>query len=93
MANDSSGQPPPPPTIGKLKSMGLAGVWVSCTRAGCQRSVAPGFDQLGLPDDLLFPEIPARRRFICSGCGAKTVSVTPDWREYRALGGMGKPYP
>jgi hypothetical protein len=72
--------------------MDVAGVWVSCTRDGCKRSVALGFDQLGLPDDLLFPQIPARRRFVCSGCGAKTVSVTPDWRAYGARG-MGKPYP
>jgi hypothetical protein len=50
------------------------------------------FDQLGLPADLPFPDIPARRRFVCSACGGVTASVTPDWREYRARG-MGKPYP
>jgi hypothetical protein len=84
--------PIPPPTIGHMKMLGLAGVWVTCTRDRCHRDVALGFDQLGLPDDLPFPEIGARRRFVCSACGSKAVSVTPDWREYRARG-MGKPYP
>ena len=82
----TSTPPIQPPTIGHMKSLGLTGVWVSCTRDGCKRSVALEWDKIGLPDDLPFPEIPARRRFVCSSCGAAAVSVTPDWREYRFQG-------
>jgi len=34
------------------------------------------FDALDLADDLQFPSI-ARRGFVCSRCGARTVSVMP----------------
>ena len=78
-----------PPTIGKLRAMGLEGMWVHCARAGCGHSAALAFDRLGLPDDVPFPEISPRRRFTCSGCGAVASAVTPDWREYHASG-MGK---
>ena len=81
-----------PPTIGHMKALGLAGAWVTCTRAGCGRDVAISFYELGLPDGLPFPQIGVRRRFACSACGPKAVSVTPDWRDYRARG-VGKPYP
>lgn len=45
--------PAKPPTIGRMKALGLADVWVTCTRADCGRDVTLSFDQLGLPDDLL----------------------------------------
>ena len=88
----TANMPPAPPTIGSSKTEGLTGVWVTCLHPDCRRSVALEWDRLGLPDDTPFLEIGARRRFVCSGCGSREVSVTPDWREYRAQG-MGRSYP
>lgn len=75
----------PPPTIADLKAIGMTGVQVTCDF--CQRSKAMAWDALGLPDEMLFPTIVHRRRFSCSACDRKGVTVVPDWRTYCPQGG------
>ncbi len=76
--------PPKPPTIAKLKSMGLEGVEVMCR--DCRRSTALPFNVIALPDETLFPYIVKLRRFRCEGCGSHKAVVTPDWRGMNARG-------
>jgi len=75
-----------PPTIAQLKGHGLEGLFVTCANAACQHSTPFTFAALGLPDDLQFPAISQRRRFVCTQCGARTVNAMPDWRKLRAIG-------
>ncbi len=72
------------PTIGWSRGMGLTAFSVWCTR--CKHAARFTFDALGLPDDLVFLDIPSARRFVCTGCGARSPAVMPDWRGYVASG-------
>lgn len=56
---------PPPPTIDHLKSKGIEGIIVSCAR--CLRNVSVGWAVVNLDDQLLYPEVPVRKRFRCTG--------------------------
>jgi hypothetical protein len=76
----------PPPTIGKLKAMGVRQFAVTCARPGCRHSSKVTFKQAGLPDEMYFPDIAYVRRFTCTACGAREVAVTPDWTTHRAAG-------
>jgi len=76
-----------PPTIAKLKQMGLTGVLPLCR--DCKHSGAVAFETLALPDDTPFPTISRHRRFRCLACGSRDCEVTPDWANYRASG-MGR---
>jgi hypothetical protein len=77
------------PTIAHLKGHGLGGLWVTCANAACQHSAPFTFAALYLDDDEPFPSIARRRRFVCTQCGARSVSVMPDWRKLNAPG-MGR---
>ena len=70
--------PLPPPTVGYLRGMGLTGLFVTCDR--CGHSVAVAFDALNIPANLEFPAIKQARRFVCSECSGRAVSIMPDWR-------------
>jgi hypothetical protein len=41
------------------------------------------FSVLGLPDELPCPAIGRRRKFVCTQCGGRRVSLSPDWRPRR----------
>ncbi len=70
----------PPPSIGYLRrENGIEGVRVSCTGLNCGRMQAMTFDELGLPESTLFPEIARRRRWLCTGCGSREVTCMPNW--------------
>ena len=60
--------PPNPPTIARLKAMGVAGVFAFCRN--CKRSEPVPFDVVALPDETLFSNISKLRRFRCEGCGS-----------------------
>ena len=79
----------PPPTIARLREMGVEGVFAVCGNADCRHSAPISFDVLGVQDDVFFPEIIRRRKFVCSQCGGRVASLTPDWRGLKASG-MGK---
>ena len=72
----------PPPTVGQLRSQGVAGFVVTCDR--CRHSSDLMFDAMAIPGDLAFPAIRSARRFVCTGCGGRAVHVMPDWRGVNA---------
>jgi len=59
------------PTIAHLKGHGLEGLLVTCANAACLHSTPFPFDALGLADDVAFPSIARRRRFVCSRAAAR----------------------
>ena len=75
-----------PPTIAHLKDHGLEGLFVTCSNPRCLHAAPFTFATLGLPDELPFPTIDGHRRFVCTHCGGRRVSVSPDWRAHRAYG-------
>jgi hypothetical protein len=77
-----------PPTIAHLKSDGLDGLFVTCANAACRHSTPFTFAALGLPDELQFPAIAQRRRFVCTRCGARAVNIMPAWRKFNAGNGV-----
>ena len=81
--------PPPtakPPTIAKLKSMGADKFSVTCAQAFCLHSACVSFAAAGVEDQAPFPSITARRRFVCTRCGGRKVSIMPDWTNHTAHG-------
>jgi hypothetical protein len=76
----------PPPTIAKLKSMGLSGFRVTCDLMTCRHSASLAFEAAGVDDSAAFPSISERRRFVCSRCGGRAISIMPDWRGHKASG-------
>ena len=75
-----------PPTIAQLKAQGVTGFGVTCNSRPCFHSAYLTFDVAGVADGEEFPSITARRRFVCSACGGRSVRVMPDWRMHRAEG-------
>jgi hypothetical protein len=76
----------PLPTIGDTRAMGVTAFSVTSAKAACIWSADFDFDALRLPDEMAFVHIPRHRRFVCSRCGFRQVSVMPDWRQYAASG-------
>ena len=74
----------PPPTIAKLKSMGVRRFSVTCSKFDCRHSANVDFAQAGLPDNLYFPDIAMVRRVTCAKCGGRDVGLMPDWTTHRA---------
>jgi hypothetical protein len=66
-----------PPTIAHLKSQGLTGARVFCTK--CHRMREVTWQLFGLADKTPFPDIALHKRFVCSGCGSRAFTITPDW--------------
>jgi hypothetical protein len=74
-----------PPDIAHFKGHGLRGVLITCTN--CTRMSVMGWEKLGLPDSTPFPDIDRLKRFACSACGSKAVTIAPDWTACRPKGG------
>jgi len=66
---------PTPPTIAKLKNMGVLRFAVTCARANCRHSSKVTFEQAGLPENLHFTDIALVRRFTCVKCGGREVAI------------------
>jgi hypothetical protein len=77
----------PPPTIARLKSMGITAFTTTCS--ACRHSGKITFQAALVDDAELFPSIVERRRFVCTKCGSHDVSVMPDWSGHKATG-LGK---
>ncbi len=77
-----------PMTIASARAFGLSGVEVVCK--SCRRSAPLAFGDLGLADATPIPAVAKSRRFVCSGCGSRSVVSLPDWSGYVApgMGGM-----
>ena len=82
-------RPYDPMTIANANELGLTGVILYCRK--CHREGSASFDSLKLSRDTPVPEIVKARRFVCSGCGGRSVVSLPDWADYKApgAGGMG----
>ena len=74
----------PPATIAGLRTNGVTGARVRCTREGCHRLTIVAFDAMGLSEAMPFPLIATAKRWVCSGCGGRAVEVMPDWPDPRA---------
>ena len=81
----------PPPTIGDFRAMGIRGFSVTCAGLLCRHVGEVTFDTLGLPDAVVFLQIPRHGRLLCSRCGGREVQVFPDWRDVGAEGNAKKP--
>jgi hypothetical protein len=66
--------------------MGADGFRVTCAHADCLHSAFVTFAAAGVDDRAPFPSIAERRRFVCTCCGGRAVSITPDWRGHGAQG-------
>ena len=75
-----------PPTVAHLKSMGVSAFNVTCAHAYCLHSASLTFAAAGVEDRAPFPLIAERRRFVCTRCGSRAVSIMPDWRGHKASG-------
>lgn len=76
----------PLPTIGDSRRSGIVACDVQCAGPDCWHQVGVTFDDLGLPDETVFVDIPRLRRFRCRKCGCRQVRVSPDWTDHRAQG-------
>jgi len=76
----------PLPTVGDTRREGISSLRVTCGNAACVWSAYFDFDTLKLPEEMIFVQVPCFRRFVCSRCGGRAVSVMPDWRQYAASG-------
>ena len=84
--------PGPPPTIGHVKDEGIKSFSIICRTPKCWQEKLFTFDELGLPDEMIFIHIPHNRRFRCSACGGHDVRVYPNNLESWASG-TGRPQP
>jgi len=75
-----------PPTIAGLKAQGADAFRVTCAQSFCLHSAFLTFAAVSVDDAAEFPSITERRRFICTLCGGRAVSIMPDWRKHRARG-------
>jgi hypothetical protein len=79
----------PPPTIARLKLKGADAFRVTCARAFCLHSGFVSFAAAGVEDHAPFPSIAERRRFLCTRCGSRAITIMPDWRNHKAQGVAG----
>ena len=71
-------------TLGNMRALGITSIDVKC---GCGREAIT--DASGWPDSI---EIPALRWHLkCTECGGRPIDVRPNWAQYRASGGNGRP--
>ena len=66
------------PTIGSVKAQGVRGVIVECRKGECGNRRKLSFDDLKLPDSVVFVEIAKHRSFRCYRCGGGEVLVMAD---------------
>jgi len=76
----------PPPTIAALRALGADAFRVTCAQSSCLHSAFVTFAAAGIDDSAEFPSITARRRFHCTLCGGRAVTIMPDWRRHNAQG-------
>lgn len=81
----------PLPTVGDTRKEGISALGVTCGNPACLWSAYFDFDALKLPDAMAFVHVPRYRRFVCSRCGGRAVSVMPDWRQQLAQGNGKRP--
>ncbi|REF87879.1 hypothetical protein DES32_1514 [Methylovirgula ligni] len=68
----------PPPTIAAFAANRGPRVIVYCERIECFHHAAFDVREFGLPDELPVTDILRHRRFVCSQCGNRRVSIRPE---------------
>jgi hypothetical protein len=76
----------PPATITDLRRIGLSAFNIECAELYCYHQARIEFDTPGLPDELSTLDATKHRRFVCTKCGARKVTVHACWRDFSALG-------
>ena len=76
-------------TIADIRVLGINGFGVTCSH--CYRTRKFGFDELRLEARVVFSHIPHVRRFVCTGCGWRKVSMMPDWLQVSLRGDGTRP--
>ena len=78
-----------PPTIGDCRRQKQDAFFVTCARGGCFHRKRFTFDELNLPDTMIFVNIPFYFRFRCVRCGERRITLTPDWSNHAVPGHPG----
>lgn len=76
----------PPATIADMRRIGVSAFIIECAALYCYHQARMEFDALGLPDELSSLDITKHRRFVCTKCGARKVTVHACWRDFSAPG-------
>ncbi len=76
----------PPPDVGHFRSIGLKALHIRCLADPCGHVGWKTYDELALPNDLIFIRIARYRHFVCSRCGKRQFEISADWRDHRAAG-------
>ncbi len=82
------------PTIGSLKEQGSTRFTVHCSNSAayCHNQRIFTYDDIGLPDETIFIQIPFKRHFVCLSCGKSQVTLMaqfaprPGTSDYRGEG-------
>lgn len=74
------------PTIRHYLDIGITRCSVICSRVGCFHSGTVTFERIALSGETILRDIPRYRRFHCTMCGERRVSIEPEWLEYRPPG-------
>jgi hypothetical protein len=80
----------PTKTIGDARAGGETRFTIHCEATGCHHRAEMSFDELGLPDDVIFVDIPRVKRFTCSKCGRRNVKVMPIFPAAKGTPGYGE---
>jgi len=75
------------PNVAHDRAHGITSLRVYCA-AGlvCPHSKGFTFDELQLTDDMVIIKIPQHRRFVCTQCGSRKVTIRSVWPEGRPTG-------
>ena len=69
----------PTKSVADARAAGEAALTVHCLNMArhCYHQARKSFDELKLPDEMIFVHIPQHRRFACTQCGGRIVKVMP----------------
>jgi hypothetical protein len=83
----------PTKTIADARAAGETALTVHCLNMArhCYHQAPKSFDELKLPDEMIFVHIPQHRPFVCTQCGGRTVKVMPIFPEKRGGGSFFSP--
>jgi hypothetical protein len=65
------------PTIGDERAHGETSLIVYCSKRveWCSQSKVFTFEELALPDEMIFIHVPRYRKFVCTFCGSRIAVV------------------
>jgi hypothetical protein len=67
----------PTKTIAHARAAGETRFTVYCERHGCRHRAELALDELKLPDETIFVDIPRLLNFVWAKCGSRDVKVMP----------------